>query len=308
MERLPDTTGFPHEILVAREQRSGYDHAVRAAGARLIEVGLDESRAGAGVRRAETWEYEAAIGENTVGILYVHTPDAQPRLDQLVQRAHAHRLAVLVDAAGQLPPRENLRLAETSGADLVAFSGGKAIRGPQSTGILCGRRELVGSATLQMLDMDEHYELWKPPVELIDRDQLPGLPRHGIGRAMKVSKEEIAALIVALSMFAAGQYEAQIETQRRCLEVIRDSLSPRCSEYASASIEEEPTPRMEIRLDRNCPHSAIDLCRRLRAGSPPVYVGHGKLHAGILVVDPLCLSIEDAEVIGQRLQEEFAAS
>jgi L-seryl-tRNA(Ser) seleniumtransferase len=307
MERLPDTTGFPHEIIVAREQRTGYDHAVRAAGARLVEVGLDEARAGAGVRRAETWEYEAAIREDTVGILYVYSSDAHPPLKQLVARAHAHDLPVLVDAAGQLPPRENLSLASASGADLVAFSGGKAIRGPQSTGILCGRRDLVASAALQMLDMDEHFELWEPPAELIDRDQLPGLPRHGIGRAMKVSKEEIVALITALSMFAAGQYDRQFEIQRQCLEAIRARVSPPSTQYATVLIaDDQPAPIMEIQLAQNCPNSAVELCRRLRGGSPPIYVGHGKLHNGILVIDPLCLSLQDAELVGQRLHQELS--
>jgi D-glucosaminate-6-phosphate ammonia-lyase len=305
MERLPDTTGFPHEIIVAREQRTGYDHAVRAAGARLVEVGLDEARAGAGVRRAETWEYEAAITENTVGILYAYSSDAHPPLKQLVARAHEHDLPVLVDAAGQLPPRDNLLLASASGADLVAFSGGKAIRGPQSTGILCGRRDLIGSAALQMLDMDEHFELWEPPVELIDRDQLPGLPRHGIGRAMKVSKEEIVAFLTAMSMFAGGRYNEQIETQRQCLEVIRATVTA-ASQYATASIKDDQSaPIMEIQLQQECPHSAVELCRRLRAGSPPIYVGHGKLGDGILVIDSLCLNLQDAERVGQRLHQEL---
>ena len=68
-------------------------------------------------------------------------------------------------AAGELPPRTNLRTILATGADLVAFSGGKAIRGPQATGILCGRRDLVGAAAVQMLDMDDHYELWEPPAD-----------------------------------------------------------------------------------------------------------------------------------------------
>src|SRR5262249_32102503 len=72
MERLPHCDGFPHEIIVAREQRNGYDHAVRAAGARLVEVGCNEIVAGSGVRRTETWEFEAAFGPQTAGIFYVH--------------------------------------------------------------------------------------------------------------------------------------------------------------------------------------------------------------------------------------------
>src|SRR5437660_842598 len=186
MERLPCCDGFPHEFVVAREQRNGYDHAVRAAGARLVEVGFHEIVAGAGVRRAEAWEYAAAFGSRTAGVLYVYDAHARPPLVEVVARAHARGLPVLVDAAGELPPRSNLRDLPASGADLVVFSGGKAIRGPQATGILCGRRDLVGAAALQMLDMDDHHELWEPPDHLIDRRRLAGIPRHGIGRALKV--------------------------------------------------------------------------------------------------------------------------
>src|SRR5439155_9501825 len=130
MERLPHADGFPHEFVIAREQRSGYDHAVRAAGAKLVEVGFNEIVANAGVRRTEAWEYEAAFGPNTAGVVYVYAPTSQPPLAEVVERAHRCGLPVLVDAAGELPPRKNLSAIAAMGADLVAFSGGKAIRGP----------------------------------------------------------------------------------------------------------------------------------------------------------------------------------
>src|SRR5262249_14581625 len=101
MEQLPHAQGFPHEFVVAREQRNGYDHAVRAAGARFVEVGFHEVVAGAGVRRAEAWEYEAAIGPGTAGILHVYDAAACPRLAELVAVAHAHNLPVLVDPSGE---------------------------------------------------------------------------------------------------------------------------------------------------------------------------------------------------------------
>src|SRR5205085_4725275 len=105
MERLPWCAGFAHEFVIAREQRNGYDHAVRAAGARLVEVGFHEILANAGVRRTEAWEYEAAFTANTAGVLYVFAPDARPPLPEVVERAHRRGLPVLVDAAGELPPR-----------------------------------------------------------------------------------------------------------------------------------------------------------------------------------------------------------
>jgi L-seryl-tRNA(Ser) seleniumtransferase len=193
MERLPHCDDFPHEFVVAREQRNGYDHAVRAAGARLVEVGFNEVVAGAGVRRTEGWEYEAAFGPRTAGVLYVHDPQARPPLAEVAARAHRRGLPVLVDAAGELPPRSNLRGLLAAGADLVAFSGGTALRGPQATGILCGRRDLVGAAAAQALGMDDHYELWEPPADLIDKARLGGQVHSATGETVGEYTSHLAA-------------------------------------------------------------------------------------------------------------------
>ncbi|MGE0756393.1 MAG: aminotransferase class V-fold PLP-dependent enzyme [Pirellulaceae bacterium] len=308
MEQLPHTEGFPHEFVVAREHRNGYDHAVRAAGARFVEVGFHECIAGAGVRRVETWEYEAAFRPQTAGVLYVYDRDAHPPLAELVERAHVHQLPVLVDAAGELPPRSNLRDILASGADLVTFSGGKAIRGPQATGILCGRRELVGAAAVQMLDMDDHYDLWEPPEHLIDKRRLRGFPRHGIGRALKVSKEQIAALLTALQLFAEGEYARELPTQRGYLDQIEQGLSglPVRCRLANAACP-ETIPCLEVVLDeQRLGRSAWEVCRRLRRGDPPVQVGHGALDRGILVINPLHLDAARCAVLVRRLREELS--
>ncbi len=304
MERLPHCDGFAHEFVVAREQRNGYDHAVRAAGARLVEIGFNEIAAGAGVRRTEGWEYAAAFGPMTAGVLYVHDPESRPPLAEVVAVAHRHHLPVLVDAAGELPPRANLRDLLASGADLVCFSGGKAIRGPQATGILCGRRDLIGAAAVQMLDLDDHWELWEPPADLIDRGRLPGLPRHGIGRAMKVSKEQIVALLTALRLFAAGAYSAELPAQRRRLEQLAADLAGlpvQCRVCAPA--DGESLPLLLITLDR--PDATLAVCRRLRRGQPPVHVGHGLLHQGKLTINPLHLNDERTAALTLRLREEL---
>ena len=310
MERLPQCEGFPHEFVIAREQRSGYDHAVRAAGARLVEVGFNEMVANAGARRTEAWEYEAAFGPNTAGVVYVFSTASQPPLMDVVERAHRYRLPVLVDAAGELPPRSNLTAVAATGADLVAFSGGKAVRGPQSTGILCGRRELIGSAAMQMLDMDDHFELWSPPAELIGKFQLGGIPRHGIGRTMKVSKEEIVALLTALELFASGAYEADLPVFRSHLESIAAQLDDLPVRYTILDKRDgESLPILELTLDEaRLGRTAFDVCRRLRQGTPPVYVSHGRLAQGIVVIHPLCLNAERAATLGRRLREELSAS
>ena len=109
MNRLPDTTGMRDEAVVVRSQRNFYDHAVRAAGARLVEVGLADRFSGAGVRDAEPWEIDDAIGERTACVFYVAQPSSRPSLAAVTEVAHANGVPVLVDAASQLPPTRNLR-------------------------------------------------------------------------------------------------------------------------------------------------------------------------------------------------------
>src|SRR6188768_3691178 len=104
---VPDTAGMANEVVVARSQRNMYDRAVVQAGARLVEVGIPDRFSGAGVRDAQSWEYEAAINDKTAAILWVAQDHSEPRLPEIVTLARRHKLPVIVDAAGQLPPAEN---------------------------------------------------------------------------------------------------------------------------------------------------------------------------------------------------------
>ena len=193
MSKLPDTAGMKNEVVMVRSQRNFYDHAVRTAGARIVEVGLPDRYAGAGVRDAEPWEIEAAINEKTAAVFYVADSQSRPPLPEVVRVAHAAGVPVIVDAAAQLPPQSNLRRFIAEGADLVAFSGGKAIGGPQASGILCGRRDLVMAAALQHLDLDILWEQWDPPPSLIDKQRLKGAPQHGIGRPCRQGRKKSSA-------------------------------------------------------------------------------------------------------------------
>ena len=306
MESLPDTGGFANEFVVSREHRSGYDHAVRAAGAKLIEVGFNDIVSGAGVRRTEIWEYEAAFGASTAGVLYVLAPGSVPSLSAVVDLAHKHHLPVLVDAAAELPPRSNLTEISATGADLVVFSGGKSIRGPQSSGILAGRRDLVGPAFVQMMELDEHPQLWVPPPELVDLQMLAGgPPRHGLGRGLKVSKETIIGLLTALELFRSGIYDVEVARQRSVLERIAGALQGLA---VSCTIEDpddsESSPLLEIALDEaGLGLTAFDVCRRLREGKPPIYPGHARLAQGALLIQPLHLDEQAGSEISRRLIE-----
>ena len=138
-----------------------YDRAIAVAGGRIVEVGIPDRYSGPGVRDASAWEIAAAITPDTAAIYYLAHPRSLPPLPEVAAVAHEHGIPLLVDAAAQLPPADNLRRFLEQGADLVAFSGGKAIGGPQASGILCGRADLVASALLQMLDLDVFPDLWQ---------------------------------------------------------------------------------------------------------------------------------------------------
>lgn len=203
MNALPDLTGLTNEVVIARSHRNFYDKAVRSVGITLVEVGLSDRHAGAGVRDAEAWEFAAAITKNTAMVLYVMNDGMQPNLQDVIDVAHTANIPVLVDAAAQALPPSNLKKYIEMGADLVAFSGGKIIGGPQASGVLCGRKELVGAAALQHLDQDIYWEQWVPPPQLIDKQSMVGTPHHGIGRTAKVGRETIVGLLVALKLFIA---------------------------------------------------------------------------------------------------------
>lgn len=302
MEQLPQGRFARREFVVAREQRNGYDHAVRAAGATLVEVGFNEIVSNAGVRRTELWEYEAEFSERTAGVLYVAAPESQPPLTELVALAHRHHLPVLVDAAGELLPRDRLPGLVATGADLVACSGGKALRGPQSSGLLCGRRDLVFSAALQQLDMDDHPELWSPPVEWCPAGWSGGPPRHGLGRLAKVSKEEIAGVLTALDLFYSGHYQRERPAQLHRLQTVAGAIPPPATSRLLDPPDGESFPTLEISVPGR---DSFELCRRLREGSPRVFVGHGQLAAGVLVVHPLCLTDAEVPHLCRRLREEL---
>src|SRR5882672_6953179 len=296
MNRLPNTAGMKDEVIVARSQRNFYDHAVRAAGIRLVEVGIADRFSGAGVRDCEAWEVADAITPQTAAILHVATEWSRPTLPDVVAVAHARAVPVLVDAAAQLPPSGNLRRFIAEGADLVVFSGGKALRGPQSSGILCGRRDLIAAAALQMLDQDARPELWLPPADFIDRRKLPGAPQHGIGRVCKVGKEEIAGLLTALRLFIAEDPAARRERWQGLMHSLATALDglPNCRVALVPDRGHDDMPLVDLTLDRRASNrSALELARELQTGSPAIYVNAGRLDDGVLRFGPMCLEEHD---------------
>jgi len=182
VDQLPDTTGMADELLMFKGGRNSYDKSFITAGAKILEFG---SMGG-----AQTYHLEAAINENTAALAWVIAPfQSYPfPLEEAIEIAHAHNIPVLVDAAAEVPPIDNLTRFTKIGADMVTFSGGKGIGGPQNAGLLAGNKELIDAAFLHMFNL--------------------GSGTVGIGRPSKVTKETLVGMTTALELFVESDHEA----------------------------------------------------------------------------------------------------
>ena len=280
ISRLPDSTGMKNEIIMMRGHRIGFDRAFTSVGARIVDVGT--------ARSSPIWTIEAAINERTVAIAYVvgWGISQSPSLEEVIEIAHKHGLPVIVDAAAMLPPEDNLTKFIAMGADLVCFSGGKGLRGPQSTGILCGQRELMEAAVLN------------------------ASPNMSIGRPMKVCKEEIIGLITALELFVQRDHQVEWEEWRSRSQAIVEALQgiPGVNVTVEKGNREgnfnREGPQAVITFDASWKGLSIrEIKESLLSGEPPIYVGHGLLGYADKEINIAPQTLKDGEekVIAERL-------
>ena len=285
MAALPQTDGFANEILLPRTHYTQYAHALRASGARLVDIGHNDRGTGAGVRGLEAWEIEAAITPRTAAFAFAVNPANAADLPTVVAVCKPKNIPVIVDAAAQLPPKSNLKRFFEFGADLVAFSGGKAIGGPQASGILAGRRDLIGAALVQQLDMDVPPATWTAP-DLIDVEKMKGIPHHGLGRGFKAGKEEIVGLLVALERFTAADDEAVNAALEKRLQRIAQEVGGNIKLLSARETGRVPQLHLTVK-------DAHAVSRRLQAADPPVHLSERYAAQGVLIIDPQALRPED---------------
>ena len=276
IRRLPDTTALKNEVLIHRAHRNRYDQAVRTAGARLVEFGLGYE--------TQPYELEGAITDRAVAVLYAvagFLPRGTLTLEETVAIAHRHALPVIVDAAAQLPPPENLwRFTRDLGADVAIFSGGKDLHGPQASGLVVGKQATVDAVALN------------------------GYPHHSIGRPMKIGKENIVGALAAVEWYLSQDHDARLEDcerQVRQLQEILAGLPGVIVQRAWPGEAGEPLPRGLVvlehgrcRLDRN------ELRAALRAGDPIVEV---ELAPDGIYVNPATLHPTEMELVAHRLSD-----
>ncbi len=285
IRRLPDTAGMKNEVIVHRSQRHGYDHSVTAAGARLVEIGMSY--------RTFPWELEAAINERTAGVFFTVSPMLRRGflpLPEVIRIAHARGVPVYVDAASMLPPASNLQKFVAMGADLVIFSGGKGIRGPQSTGLLCGRKDLVEAAALN------------------------GSPHHAIGRSAKVCKEEMVGLATALELYARRDHAADQAAWRQQAEYVAKAVSALALPGVEVSVvydedeEVDQLPETYITIrERVLGLSAAQVEEALYKGEPCIASGLSP-SPRIVVINPQMLQPGEEEIVARRLVEILTAA
>jgi len=234
--RLPDTSGMKNEVIVQKSHRHIYDHAIRMVGVRLIEVETME-------------ELKGALSERTA--MFAFLGDAAERgrisLAEMAEVGKAHGIPTFVDAAAERPDVPNRYLAE--GADAVAYSGGKCLRGPQSSGLVLGRKDLLKAAFLN------------------------GAPHHSIGRPMKVGKEEVMGLLAAVEMWVRRDHAAEWREWERRLDVIASRVAsvPTLTTTIRQPGRSNVAPVLEIRWDATVVGvNGEDVRRRLSAGNPRI--------------------------------------
>jgi L-seryl-tRNA(Ser) seleniumtransferase len=303
MSRLPETDSLADEIVMPRTHRTAYDHALRTSGATIVDIGSNDRHLGTGSRNVELWEYEDAISEDTAAVAHVYKGYVGPPLADICELAHEHDVPVIVDAAAELPPVDNLSWFTDQGADLVAFSGGKAVRGPQTTGILAGRADLIESVALQHLDMHAAEDVWEPPSELVDVSRFDGVPSQGIGRPLKVGKEELVGLLVALESFIEEDHEAN----SAAWESLARDLGEHIGSLEGLSVEIDDSdvsvaPELHVSVDPAAAgRSARELVGNLRREEPRVFVGADDLANGRFTVNPMCLEADEADYVIERI-------
>ena len=278
MAQLPNARDLKNEIVIHKSHRFLYDQCYEAAGAKLIDVGDG--------RRCQPWQLEAAFTDRTAAVAYLFSPLVSRRalpLEQVCEMAHSHGVPVIVDAASFLPPRANLRRFIAEGADMVVYSGGKAVRGPQGTGILCGRADLIEAAAAN------------------------ASPHQFLGRGMKVAKEEIIGLVTALQIFVNEDEEAETKRYRQMCQAVVDALI----EVPGLSVTAEhdqysyliPTALIRFTSDWRGPRRDQVLAAMAKGG-PPIFL-HSLGNPDELAVEPFNVSDEELEVVIRRLRQEL---
>jgi len=263
-----DASKMKSEVIIQKAHRFGYDHAVRNCGVRLVEVESAD-------------EVDRAVSEKTAMMLFYNAaaPPGPIPDEEFVRLGKKHGVPTFNDAAADVPPVENLWKYTGMGFDLVAFSGGKGIRGPQSAGLLLGRKDLVEAARLHA-----------PP------------NGNTVGRGMKVNKEEMLGMLVALEMFVKKDHAAEGREFERRAELIRSAAAAVPGVKAEVFVPpiSNHVPHIRITREGGDEAAAAAVVKAMRDGEPSIAIRNEKeaLVVGVWMMQP-----GEDEVVARRLRQ-----
>ena len=276
---LPDTGGRPNRFVISLVDSHYYVHqGFRVCGGELVRIGSRESVTAA--------DYEAALDDRAAAVVFFLGSQPLEQLREIVPLARRRGVPVIVDAAAQLPPRSHLTgLTTEVGADLAVFSGGKGLFGPQSSGLILGRADLVRAASMN------------------------SSPHSGVGRGMKVGKEEVAGLLRAVELFLEADEDRVIsEWERRCRVVAAaaDGIDGVAVEHLPPFTNRFPpaSPLVRLRFGDRAPARSREVAEALEGGEPSILVG---LSEDSISVAPQTLQEGEAEIIAARLGAVLSA-
>jgi uncharacterized pyridoxal phosphate-dependent enzyme len=270
---LPDLSKMKSEVIVQKSHRFGYEHAVRNCGVRLVEVETRE-------------DLERAVNKQTAMMLFYNNnnPEGRIRDEEFVQLGKRHGIPTLNDAAADVPPVDNLWKYTKMGFDLVAFSGGKGLRGPQSAGLLLGRKDLIAAARLNA-----------PP------------NGNTVGRGLKVNKEEMLGILAALERYLANDHVAERREFDARAEAIRGGVAMLPGVKAEIFVPEvaNHVPHVKISWDAAAKGlTAADAVNALRAGEPSIGT---RSEGDALVIGVWMMQPGEDKIVARRLRQVLEA-
>lgn len=273
VEQIPDTTGMKNQVIIQKGHCINYGapitQIVRTAGALPVEVGH--------ANKVAKENIIGAINDKTAALLYVKSHHCVQKgmvsLEDMIKIAHDHDLPVIVDASAE----EDLKKYVAMGADLVCYSGSKAIEGPTS-GFVTGRKDLTDAAKL-------HYK--------------------GFGRLMKIGKENMMGLVKAIEIYANRDMDAHDAMLENTVDELLAALEGLPYIKVGRSVDEAGRKITRARVDvlPQCPLTAQQIADRLKAGSPAIYTRDHYLNVGTIFFDPRPMLPGDAKAIGEKMKE-----
>jgi D-glucosaminate-6-phosphate ammonia-lyase len=276
ISQMPALEGDRGEVIIQKSHRFPYDHSVRATGVKLVEV---ETAA----------ELERAIGPRTKMLLFLNKADhlGQIKREEFIALGRKHRIPTMNDAAADVPPAGNLQHYLRLGFDMVVFSGGKGICGPQSAGLLFGRKDLIEAARMNTFPISDTF-----------------------GRGFKVNKEELVAMAVALENYTRRDHAAEWKEWERRVQLIRDAVG---------TLPGVTTERFQPKTANEVPHVRVkwtptsraltvaEAKKKLQTGTPAIEpVPDGGYDADSIEMAMWTLEPGEAELIAKRLREILA--